>query len=71
MKEVKEEVRERKGRGGMSTLIPSFPTPHFNLGSLNFYWLKSNKHIFSSFFFSTVLPLSETTLCAQTHQIAP
>ncbi len=46
MKEVKEEVRERKGRGRMSTLIPSFPTPHFYLGSLNFYWLKSNKTCF-------------------------
>jgi hypothetical protein len=35
MKEAKEEVRERKGRGGLSTLIPSFkfllaknPTKH-------------------------------------------
>jgi hypothetical protein len=42
----KKEVRERKGRGEMSTLIPSFPTPHFYLGSLNFYWLKSNKTCF-------------------------
>jgi hypothetical protein len=38
----------------MSTLIHSFPIPHFYLGSLNFYWLKSNrtwffltKHYFS------------------------
>ncbi len=36
----------------MSTLVPSFPTPHFYLGSLNFYWLKSNK----TFFFLIFLP---------------
>ncbi len=35
-----------KRKGEMSTLIPSFPIPHFYLGSLNFYWLKSNKTCF-------------------------
>ncbi len=40
-------MRERKGKGKgrMSTLV-SFPTPHFYFGSLNFYWLKSNKTFF-------------------------
>ena len=46
MKEVKEEVRERKGRGRLSTLIPSFPTPQIYLGSLNFYWLKIQQNMF-------------------------
>ena len=46
MKEAKEEVRERKGRGRLSTLIPSFPTPQIYLGSLNFYWLKIQQNMF-------------------------
>ena len=46
MKEAKEEVRERKGRGRLSTLIPSFPTPKIFLGSLNFYWLKIQQNMF-------------------------
>jgi hypothetical protein len=48
MKEAKEEVRERKGRGRLSTLIPSFPTPQVYLGSLNFYWLKIQQNMFFS-----------------------
>jgi hypothetical protein len=46
--EGKEEARERKGRGGLSTLIPSFPfpTPQIYLGSLNFYWLKIQQNMF-------------------------
>jgi hypothetical protein len=31
LKEVKERVRERKGRGGISTLSPSFLTPQLIL----------------------------------------
>ncbi len=31
LKEVKERVRERKGRGGISTLFPSFLTPQLIL----------------------------------------
>ena len=46
MKEAKEEVRERKGRGRLSTLIPSFPTPQIYLGSLSFYWLKIQQNMF-------------------------
>jgi hypothetical protein len=46
MKEAKEEVRERKGRGRLSTLIPLFPTPQIYLGSLNFYWLKIQQNMF-------------------------
>jgi hypothetical protein len=45
---AKEEVRELKGRGRLSTLIPSFPTPQpqIYLGSLNFYWLKIKQNMF-------------------------
>ncbi len=39
-------MRERKGRGRLSTLIPSFPTPQIYLGSLNFYWLKIQQNMF-------------------------
>ncbi len=46
MKEAKEEVRERKGRRRLSTLIPSFPTPQIYLSSLNFYWLKIQQNMF-------------------------
>ncbi len=42
----KRGSKRTKRKGGISTLIPSFPTPHFYLGSLNFYWLKSNKICF-------------------------